>query len=186
MGRLLLLLLLTSTSSHTDSLQSELNFLLASATLFLSHFMSLLSHLYRSEEQRKNHREQLLPPLVKKQKPPPTPSPKLTHIYIHTHTQDTHYTHTYKHAYTFSPAFHPVSCGFWIKSQEVWLGLSPALVEHSSNLRLFFCANIVTFCPKTFTESAEVAVVLRFIWRFMMFNKTYAPSLTWTSLTEPS
>lgn len=62
----------------------------------------------------------------------------------------------------FSPACHPVSCGFWIKSQEVWLGPSPALVEHSSNLRLF-CANIVTFCPETFTESAEVAVVLRFI-----------------------
>ena len=100
MGRLLLLLLLTSTSSHTDSLQSELNFLLASATLFLSHFMSLLSHLYRSEEQRKNHREQLLPPLVKKQKPPPTPSPKLTHIYIYTHTHRTHITHTHINMHT--------------------------------------------------------------------------------------
>lgn len=54
---------------------------------FLSHLMSLLSCLCRSKEQRENHREQLLSPLVKQQKRPsalPSHIHTYTHIDIHT------------------------------------------------------------------------------------------------------
>lgn len=101
-----------------------------------------------SKEQRKNHREQLLPPLVKQRKRP-LPYPNLTQ-----HNT----THTHEHAHTpppLCPARRPVSCGSGVNRRKRVLGPSLALVELQSEAFLFFCANIFTFCPlRTFPLSA--------------------------------
>ena len=58
--------------------------------------MCLLSYLCRSKEQRKNHREQLLSPLVKPRKQPLSTLP--SHTDTQTHRQHTHtQTHTDTH-----------------------------------------------------------------------------------------
>lgn len=54
--------------------------------LFLSHFVCLLSYLCRSKEQRKNHREQLLSPLVMPRKQPLSTLPSHTHTHLASRT----------------------------------------------------------------------------------------------------
>lgn len=80
-----------------------------SQVLFSPH-LTCVCCICRSKEQRKNHREQLLSPLVKQRKQP------TSHIYIYTH----------RYPFTpFSPACHPVCCGFGITHRNSGWGSDP-------------------------------------------------------------
>lgn len=142
--------------------------------LFLSHLMSLLSCLCRSKEQRKNHREQLLPTLVKQKTPPPQPN------------KQTYYTHVNIHTLcSLLLAILPAVDLTWFRKSGwgcylLWLNSCP--------IWGFYCANIFTFCPQTFTLSAELAVV-SLCFMVMTLNITFAPLWTCSllvSFTEPS
>lgn len=110
----------------------------------------------RSKEQRENHREQLLSPLVKQRNQPCTLS-------SHTHIYSVHSC--------------PSSCQLWIwnKSQEVcWGGLtcfSWTLVQ----IWDFFCASIITFCPQTFT----LFRLLSAGWRAVSLSERDPGTLCW-------
>ncbi|CAF87583.1 unnamed protein product, partial [Tetraodon nigroviridis] len=75
-----------------------------------THSFGLLSNVCvccRSEEQRENHREQLLHAVVNERKPPPP------HTHTHTHTN----THTHTHTLG---SLLPVSCGLEAPQSLVW------------------------------------------------------------------